>query len=734
MDPESLVFLDRMAEGAYGVVWRARLRRRRRQETTHQERGRACKGKGSKRDIRFIEKEEEVAVKVQRVPSDEQEQANLLIELSILHGLIHPRLVRYFGAALLSEADILTRDKWRPLLRGPRGSKWDHCGVEQVNPAKMREEEDEEEEAKEGEEGEEDVKEQMHTWVESEAIQKEEMDATTSSLATTPASPSADIASLVLIAMELCGHGSLRDALSPSLPHQSPLPLSWPLRVRIVSDVAEGLTFLHAHGLLHRDLKTSNILLTHPLFRAKICDHAFVSSSHSPDLLSITCGTFEFQAPEQLLNGPESKITGKADMFSFGVVMSELVTGKIPGSGQGQESFLQRRPKELFEVRGEEVENHVLPGCPPSLLALALQCLAQDAEDRPTALEAWEWARELWAEVEREEGGERKKGGGRKEGGGEGKGGREGDGVDSFDAGGSNSSPGGGVEGEGGGGGGGGGGVLAEENSGGQEKGTEEVDAGGGEVESEKIVAASSLSPSSSPGMDKGSGGKGEEEIADARRAARRRKKRWKALKRKQKKEKRSMYPPSPQISSPHLPGNRDEKQPTGGGVEKPDPTLARVDRTRADVAAGEPRRKGWATDSKCAPCPGSPPSSLPCPSTTQATCPPNSPDLSLLPSTAPSSLPPTSSGPCPGGFPPPPSPISSLEATLDPDGRRARAWHAQWRVVDQKMQAGLRLLLKETEERGRTKGPARESVEESLLPLIADMERSLTALRKVVD
>ena len=54
--------------------------------------------------------------------------------------------------------------------------------------------------------------------------------------------------------------------------------------------------------------------------------------------------------------------------------------------------------------------------------------------------------------------------------------------------------------------------------------------------------------------------------------------------------------------------------------------------------------------------------------------------------------------------------------------------------VVDQKMQAGLSLLLKETEERGRTKGPARESVEESLLPLIADMERSLTALRKVVD
>jgi hypothetical protein len=49
-------------------------------------------------------------------------------------------------------------------------------------------------------------------------------------------------------------------------------------------------------------------------------------------------------------------------------------------------------------------------------------------------------------------------------------------------------------------------------------------------------------------------------------------------------------------------------------------------------------------------------------------------------------------------------------------------------------MQAGLRLLLRETKERDRTKGPARESVEESLLPLIADMERSLTALRKVVD
>eukprot|EP00624_Nannochloropsis_granulata_P000593 evm.model.NODE_12359_length_8708_cov_30.316950.3 len=100
LDPQDLTFGDRLAEGAYGVVWLARMRRPHRPSVG--------------------EKEEEVAVKVQRVPRDEQEQANLLIELSILHGLVHPRLIRYYGAALLSEEEAMGKEEWRPLLEGPK--------------------------------------------------------------------------------------------------------------------------------------------------------------------------------------------------------------------------------------------------------------------------------------------------------------------------------------------------------------------------------------------------------------------------------------------------------------------------------------------------------------------------------------------------------------------------------------------------------------------------------------
>eukprot|EP00624_Nannochloropsis_granulata_P004839 evm.model.NODE_34345_length_10564_cov_17.839739.1 len=81
------------------------------------------------------------------------------------------------------------------------------------------------------------------------------------------------------------------------------------------------------------------------------------------------------------------------------------------GSFQGEEeewvraTFMERRAEDLFAVRGEEVEERVLEGCPPSLLMLALQCVGQEGEDRPTAREAWEWADALWKEMKEEEGG-----------------------------------------------------------------------------------------------------------------------------------------------------------------------------------------------------------------------------------------------------------------------------------------------------------------------------------------
>ena len=97
---------------------------------------------------------------------------------------------------------------------------------------------------------------------------------------------------------------------------------SWSLRTRIAADVCEGLAYLHAQGVIHRDVKTPNILLD-DLWNAKLCDYSFAIHSRSPALMQYTCGTDEFMAPEVALGEDYGEAS---DVFSLGIVLCELIT------------------------------------------------------------------------------------------------------------------------------------------------------------------------------------------------------------------------------------------------------------------------------------------------------------------------------------------------------------------------------------------------------------------------
>ncbi|KAK8972486.1 hypothetical protein V6N11_018847 [Hibiscus sabdariffa] len=122
-------------------------------------------------------------------------------------------------------------------------------------------------------------------------------------------------------------------ALSKHLFHWKSLelePLSWKRRLNIALDVARGMEYLHilAHqSFIHRDLKSSNILLGDD-FRAKVSDFGLVKLAPDGEKSVVTrlAGTFGYLAPEYAVTG---KITTKADVFSFGVVLMELVTGMM---------------------------------------------------------------------------------------------------------------------------------------------------------------------------------------------------------------------------------------------------------------------------------------------------------------------------------------------------------------------------------------------------------------------
>ncbi|KAJ6883185.1 receptor-like kinase TMK4 [Populus alba x Populus x berolinensis] len=106
-------------------------------------------------------------------------------------------------------------------------------------------------------------------------------------------------------------------------------PLTWKQRITIALDVARGVEYLHSlaqQSFIHRDLKTSNILLGDDM-RAKVADFGLVKNA--PDgkysVETRLAGTFGYLAPEYAATG---RVTSKVDVYAFGVVLMEIITGR----------------------------------------------------------------------------------------------------------------------------------------------------------------------------------------------------------------------------------------------------------------------------------------------------------------------------------------------------------------------------------------------------------------------
>lgn len=107
--------------------------------------------------------------------------------------------------------------------------------------------------------------------------------------------------------------------------------LSWDLRVHIALDVARGLEYLHDGAVppvIHRDIKSSNILLDH-FMRARVSDFG-LSREEMVDKHAAIRGTFGYLDPEYISSGTFTK---KSDVYSFGVLLFELIAGRNPQQG-----------------------------------------------------------------------------------------------------------------------------------------------------------------------------------------------------------------------------------------------------------------------------------------------------------------------------------------------------------------------------------------------------------------
>lgn len=198
---------------------------------------------------------------------------------------------------------------------------------------------------------------------------------------------------LQFLAMELVDGESLTSLLR----REGPLPLDRAARIAI--QAASALQAAHDLGIVHRDMKPDNVMLTKDRDGqdvAKVVDFDIAKGSAEGEERGVTrmgfvVGTPEYMSPEQLTGDP---LDGRSDVYSLGIVLFRMLTGDLPYKARSTQELmvdrLTRDPPKMAEVA---------PGIsfPPAVQQVVDRALARDRESRPE--NALGFARELWEAV-----------------------------------------------------------------------------------------------------------------------------------------------------------------------------------------------------------------------------------------------------------------------------------------------------------------------------------------------
>ncbi len=171
------------------------------------------------------------------------------------------------------------------------------------------------------------------------------------------------------VVMELLTGPSLKDRLEEG-------PLAPQEALKVAAEVAAGLAAAHALGVVHRDVKPGNVILTSS--GAKVFDFGIAAIAGAPDVAGPDgriLATLSCVAPERLRGGT---VLPASDMFGWGVLLFRVLTGKLPWPAS---ATLEERVSAAAPLP-------VIPGVPGKIDDLYRSCLADDPDDRPTAAAA----------------------------------------------------------------------------------------------------------------------------------------------------------------------------------------------------------------------------------------------------------------------------------------------------------------------------------------------------------
>jgi serine/threonine protein kinase/alpha-tubulin suppressor-like RCC1 family protein len=182
---------------------------------------------------------------------------------------------------------------------------------------------------------------------------------------------------------------------------------------RVLRDIARGLSYAHARGIVHRDVKPENIFLDAASGRALLSDFGVAISREADTSLTATgtaIGTPTYMSPEQI---DGARVDGRSDLYSLGLVAWEMLTGRRPWDGESLYSVIYRQKHEellpIEEIRPDVTERlrYLVDGLlrkqPASRWASAERFLSRlnDATD-PPGLKQWRQFKRKQAKVRRE--------------------------------------------------------------------------------------------------------------------------------------------------------------------------------------------------------------------------------------------------------------------------------------------------------------------------------------------